>query len=64
MFEAHPGFRKRYPRGAFWSGYEHHESSRLIDLDKSIAYCQNQQQRHGVTIVDDRQQQLPGYTAE
>jgi len=21
MFERHPGFRKRYPKGAFWSGY-------------------------------------------
>jgi hypothetical protein len=36
MFEAHPGFHKRYPRGGFWSGYEHHKSTRLIDLEKSI----------------------------
>ena len=21
------GFRKRYPRGSFWSGYEHHAST-------------------------------------
>lgn len=27
MFERHPGFRKRYPDGGFWSGYEHHEST-------------------------------------
>jgi len=59
MFETHPGFRKRYPRGGFWSGYEHHESTGMIDLGKSIAYCCSQQQRHGVTVVDDRQQRLP-----
>jgi REP element-mobilizing transposase RayT len=29
MFETHPGFRKRYPDGRFWSGYEHHESTGL-----------------------------------
>ena len=26
IFDIHPGFRKRYPKGSFWSGYEHHES--------------------------------------
>ncbi len=60
MFEMHPGFRKRYPRGSFWSGYEHHESTGLIDLEKSIVYCRSQQRRHGVTVVDDCQQRLPG----
>jgi REP element-mobilizing transposase RayT len=64
MFKVHPGFRKRYPRGSFWSGYEHHESTGLIDLEKSIAYCQSQQQRHGITVIDDRQQKLPGFAAE
>jgi len=59
IFEIHPGFRKRYPRGSFWSGYEHHESTGLIDLEKSIAYCRSQQQRHGVIVIDDRQQRLP-----
>ena len=59
MFEMHPGFRKRYPRGSFWSGYEHHESTGMIDLEKSTAYCRSQQQRHGVIVVDDRQQRLP-----
>jgi len=62
MFENHPGFRKRYPRGGFWSGYEHHESTGLKNLDESIAYCRNQQLHHGVTVVDDRQQRLPGPT--
>jgi len=59
IFERHPGFRKLYPRGSFWSGYEHHESTGMIDLEKSTAYCRSQQQRHGVTVVDDRQQRLP-----
>ena len=54
MFERHPGFRKRYPNEGFWSGYEHHGSTGLIDLEKSTAYCRNQQQRHGVTVIDDR----------
>ena len=58
MFEQHPGFRKRYPHGGFWSGYEHHESTGLIDLEKSTAYCRSQLQRHCVTVVDDRQQRL------
>ena len=58
MFEMHPGFRKRYPRGSFWSGYEHHESTGMIDLEKSTAYCCSQLQRHGVAVVNDRQQRL------
>ena len=62
MFEMHPGFRKRYPRGGFWSGYEHHESTGLIDLEKSTAYCRSQMERHGVTVIDDRQQRLPDAT--
>jgi REP element-mobilizing transposase RayT len=59
MFEQYPGFRKLYPRDSFWSGYEHHGSTGLIDLEKSTAYCRSQQQRHGVTVIDDRQQRLP-----
>ena len=58
MFAKHPGFRKRYPKGSFWSGYEHHESTGLIDLQKSTNYCRSQQTRHGVTVIDDRQQRL------
>jgi len=64
MFEAHPGLRKRDPRGSLWSGYELHESTRLIDLEKSIAYCRSQQQRHGINVVDDRKLKLPGFAAE
>jgi len=59
IFKRHPGFRKLYPRGSFWSGYEHHESTGMIDLEKSTAYCRSQQQRHGVIVVDDCQQRLP-----
>ena len=33
----------------------------MIDLEKSIAYCQSQQQRHSVTVVNDCQQRLPGF---
>ena len=64
MFETHPGFRKRYPRGGFWSGYEHYESTGLTNLEQSLAYLRNQQQHHNVTIVDDRQQRLPTTAAE
>ena len=29
------GFRKRYRRGSFWSGYEHHASTGLTNLEES-----------------------------
>jgi len=64
MFERHPGFRKRYPRGSFWSGYEHHESTGTINLEESSAYLKGQPRHHGVSIIDDVQQRLPGFTAE
>ena len=59
MFGKHPGFRKRYPRGSFWSGYEHHESTGLIDFEKSANYCRSQQQHHEISVIDDRQLTLP-----
>jgi len=64
IFERHPGFRKRYPNGGFWSGYEHHESTGIKNLEHSIAYCRDQQRHHGVTVIDDRQQRLPVFAAE
>jgi REP element-mobilizing transposase RayT len=64
IFERHPRFRKRYPNGGFWSGYEHHESTGIKNLDHSIAYCRDQQRHHGVTVIDDRQQRLPVFAAE
>ncbi len=59
MFEIHPGFRKRYPRGSFWSGYEHHASTGLMNLEESTQYLQDQQRHHGVTVIPVGQQQLP-----
>ena len=58
MFEKHPGFRRRYSRGSFWSGYEHHASTGLINLDESSCYLRDQQQHHKVVVVDDAQQKL------
>ncbi|MEM0493620.1 MAG: transposase, partial [Candidatus Thermoplasmatota archaeon] len=55
IFEAHLGFRKRYPRGSFWSGYEHHESTGLTNLEQSSAYLRDQQSHHNVMLIDDRQ---------
>ena len=64
MFAAHPGFRKRYPRGSFWSGYEHHESTGPKDYTASEAYILDQERHHGIQVIDDRQQKLNVFTAE
>ncbi|VVB98988.1 Transposase IS200 like protein [uncultured archaeon] len=64
IFEQHPGFRKRYPRGSFWSGYEHHQSTGLQDIDESAEYIRNQTQHHNITVVDDRQMHLATFNAE
>ena len=64
MFEKHPGFRKRYPRGSFWSGYEHHESAGRQDFEESAAYIRDQERHHGIIVINDRQQQLSLYAAE
>ena len=58
IFEKHPGFRKRYPRGKFWSGYEHHESTGMKNFEESAAYVRNQTQHHGIKIINDRQQKI------
>ena len=63
MFERHPGFHKRYPRGGFWSGYEHHESIGRKDFEESSAYLQDQERHHGIKVFDDRQKSLPSFTA-
>ena len=57
MFETHPGFRKRYPNGGFWSGYEHHQSTGLTSLEESSRYLQDQQRHHNLVVAG--QQQLP-----
>jgi REP element-mobilizing transposase RayT len=58
MFRMHPGFRKRYPKGAFWSGYEHYQSIGLKNFQESTRYLQHQQSHHQVKVIDDRQQTL------
>ena len=58
MFEKHPGFRKRYPRGSFWSGYEHHESIGNKDRKASEEYIGNQAKHHNINVIDDCQQKL------
>ena len=62
MFEVHPGFRKRYPSGGFWSGYERHASTGIMNLEESSQYLRDQQCHHNIVI--DGQQQLLGFTAE
>ena len=64
MFEKHPGFRKRYPRGSFWSGYEHHESTGNKDRKSSEQYIKNQANHHNIQVIDDRQQKLKAFAAE
>ena len=58
MFEQHPGFRKRYPRGGFWSGYEHHQSTGMQDIEEAADYIRNQATHHNIHVVDDNQQRI------
>jgi len=58
MFETHPGFRKRFPRGSFWSGYEHHESTGRKNLEESSQYIKDQHRHHNVKVINDAQQKL------
>jgi REP element-mobilizing transposase RayT len=64
IFAEHPGFRKRYPRGSFWAGYEHHESMGRQTREEAENYIRNQLKHHGVTIIDDRQKRLSQFAAE
>ena len=64
LFEKHPNFRKRYPRGNFWSGYEHHESTGKKDMISSDKYIQSQEKHHKVKIIHDVQRKLFSFTAE
>jgi len=61
IFEQHPGFRKRYPRGSFWSGYEHHQSTGMQNINESAEYIRNQTEHHNVKIIDDRQTHINAY---
>ena len=47
IFAKIPNFRKRYPRGSFWSGYEHHESIGR-DREQAEDYIENQPEHHGI----------------
>ena len=58
IFIEHPGFRKRYPLGSFWSQYEHHQSAGYKDKEGAENYIRNQLKHHNVRIIDDRQQRL------
>jgi REP element-mobilizing transposase RayT len=58
MFEVHPGFKKRYSRGGFWSGYEHHASTGLMNLKESTVYLQDQKRHHNFKVIQDGQQRL------
>lgn len=64
IFEEHPNFRKRYPKGEFWSRYEHHESTGMKDLEASEEYIRRQQEHHDIKVIDDRQKRLSNFTAE
>ena len=57
IFEKHPGFQRRYPRGGFWSGYEHHQSTGLTNLEESSQYLRDQEKHHNITVIG--QQKLP-----
>jgi REP element-mobilizing transposase RayT len=63
LFEKHPNLRKRYPKGSFWSGYEHHESTGLKDIVASEIYIKSQQVHHNIKVVDDRQHSLRSFAA-
>ena len=64
IFEKHPNFRKRYPRGSFWSGYEHHESTGRKDMDEADNYIRSQEEHHKVNIINDVQKKIFSYVAE
>lgn len=63
IFAEHPGFRKRYPRGSFWSQYEHHQSIGWKSKEDAENYIRNQLKHHNVKIIDDRQKPLADFTA-
>jgi len=64
IFEKHPNFHKRYPRGSFWSGYEHHESTGRKDIIASDKYILSQEEHHNIKIINDVQKNLFSFTAE
>ena len=51
IFARVPNFRKLYPRGSFWSGYEHHQSIGR-DIVQSTDYIRSQPEHHGALFRD------------
>lgn len=64
IFEKHPNFHKRYPRGNFWSGYEHHESTGTKDIVAADKYILSQEKHHKVQVINDIQKNILSFTAE
>ena len=52
VFKDKPNFRKLYPRGSFWSGYEHHQGFGA-DEAKALAYIESQAEHHNIQVIDD-----------
>ena len=52
VFKEKPNFRKLYPRGSFWSGYEHHQGFGA-DQAAALKYIENQASHHNVEVVPD-----------
>jgi REP element-mobilizing transposase RayT len=63
LFQKHPNLRKRYPRGEFWSGYEHHQSTGLTDLEESNDYIRKQREHHKVNVINDKQKRILEFSA-
>ena len=63
IFEKHPNFRKRYPRGSFWSGYEHHESTGRKDMKEADEYILSQEEHHNIKVIHDVQKTIFSFTA-
>src|SRR3989338_757603 len=63
IFAEKPNFRKLYPDGHFWSGYEHHQSIGK-DIDARKAYVKAQGKHHNVKVIDDRQKTLNRFTPQ
>ena len=61
IFAEKPNFRKLYPKGEFWSRYEHHQSVGA-EIEARRAYIKNQQKHHNVKVVDDVQKTLLTFT--
>ena len=64
IFEKHPNFRKRYPRGSFWSGYEHHESTGRKNIRAADAYILSQEEHHNVQVIRDVQKSIFSFAAD